>query len=116
MTAPLALAAVGVFLSILAIFLVRTEEGADQGKLISALSRGLYVSSIGIGVVAIPILYILEIPNMWPVFISILVGLVVGFIVTYSPIVNPWVPAFAFFTSVIIAIGGTLIFGGHKDS
>jgi K(+)-stimulated pyrophosphate-energized sodium pump len=79
--APMVLAAVGVFLSIMAIYLVRTEEGADQGKLISALSRGLYVSSVGIALLAIPILYILEIPNMWPVFISILVGLVVGVII-----------------------------------
>ncbi len=83
-TAPMALAAVGVFLSILAIYLVRTEEGADQGKLIGALSRGLYVSSVGIAVLAIPILYILDIPNMWPVFISILMGLVVGIVIGKS--------------------------------
>lgn len=83
-TAPMALAAVGVFLSILAIYLVRTEEGADQGKLISALSRGLYVSSVGIAVLSIPILYILDIPNMWPVFISIIVGLVVGMVIGKS--------------------------------
>ncbi|HRQ40977.1 MAG TPA: sodium-translocating pyrophosphatase [Chloroflexota bacterium] len=83
-TAPMALAAVGVFLSILAIYLVRTEEGADQGKLIAALSRGLYVSSVGIAVLAIPILYILDIPNMWPVFISIIVGLVVGVVIGKS--------------------------------
>lgn len=83
-TAPMALAAVGVFLSILAIYLVRTEEGADQGKLIGALSRALYVSSIGIAVVALPILYILDIPNMWPVFISIVVGLIVGVVIGKS--------------------------------
>lgn len=80
-TAPMALAAVGVFLSIMAIYLVRTEEGADQGKLISALSRGLYVSSVGIALLAIPILYILDIPNMWQVFTSIMVGLIVGVII-----------------------------------
>ncbi|GIK56393.1 MAG: putative K(+)-stimulated pyrophosphate-energized sodium pump [Chloroflexota bacterium] len=83
-TAPMALAAVGVFLSILAIYLVRTEEGADQGKLIGALSRGLYVSSVGIAVLAIPILYILDIPNIWPVFISIIVGLAVGMVIGKS--------------------------------
>ncbi|MBX3056744.1 MAG: sodium-translocating pyrophosphatase [Anaerolineae bacterium] len=83
-TAPMALAAVGVFLSILAIYLVRTEEGADQGKLIGALSRGLYVSSVGIAVLAIPILYILDIPNMWAVFVSIIVGLVVGVVIGKS--------------------------------
>ncbi len=80
-TAPMALAAVGVFLSIMAIYLVRTEEGADQGQLIRALSRGLYVSSVGIALLAIPILYILDIPNMWQVFTSIMVGLIVGVII-----------------------------------
>ncbi|MCP4362046.1 MAG: sodium-translocating pyrophosphatase [Chloroflexi bacterium] len=83
-TAPIALAAVGVFLSIMAIYLVRTEEGASQGKLIAALSRGLYASSIGIAILAIPIVYILDLPNKWPVWISIVTGLIVGIIVGKS--------------------------------
>lgn len=80
-SAPIALAAVGVFLSILAIYLVRTEEGANQGQLINALSRGLYVSSVGIAILALPILYILQVPNIGPVWFSIVVGLVVGVII-----------------------------------
>lgn len=81
MSAPLVLAAVGVFLSIMAVYLVRTEEGASQGKLISALNRGLYASSVGIAILAIPVLYILELPNMWAVWVSILTGLIVGMLV-----------------------------------
>ena len=76
--APLVIAAVGVFLSILAVFLVRTEEDANQGQLIRALNRGLYVSSIGIWILSLPILYILEIPNYWQVWIAISAGLLVG--------------------------------------
>lgn len=83
-TAPLVLAAVGVFLSIMAIYLVRTEEGADQGKLIGALSRGLYVSSVGIALLALPILYMLQLPNIWPIWFSILIGLIVGMVVGKS--------------------------------
>ncbi len=77
-SAPLVLAAIGVVLSILGVFLVRTEEGADQEKLIGALNRGLYVSSVGIAILSLPVLYVLRLPNMWQVWISILIGLVVG--------------------------------------
>ncbi|HIP70831.1 MAG TPA: sodium-translocating pyrophosphatase, partial [Anaerolineae bacterium] len=77
-SAPLVLAAIGVVLSIIGVFLVRTEEGADQEKLIGALNRGLYVSSVGIAVLAVPILYALQIPNKWQVWISIVTGLLVG--------------------------------------
>lgn len=78
MSAPLVLAAVGVFLSIMAVYLVRTEEGASQGQLIRALNRGLYVSSIGIWLLALPIVYILELPNFLEVWIAITAGLLVG--------------------------------------
>lgn len=80
-TAPLVLAAVGVFLSIISIYLVRADEGASQKKLIGAMSRGLYISSVGIAILAIPIFYILELPNLWAVWFSVLIGLVVGIII-----------------------------------
>ncbi|MCP4429262.1 MAG: sodium-translocating pyrophosphatase [Chloroflexi bacterium] len=80
-SAPLVIAAIGVALSILGVYLVRTEEGASQEKLIGALSRGLYGSSIGIAVLSLPVVYILELPNAIPVWISILTGLVVGIII-----------------------------------
>ncbi|MCA9969394.1 MAG: sodium-translocating pyrophosphatase [Anaerolineales bacterium] len=80
-SAPMVLAAIGVALSILGVYLVRAQEGASQAQLINALSRGLYGSSIGIAVLALPVVYILELPNAVAVWISILVGLVVGIIV-----------------------------------
>jgi K(+)-stimulated pyrophosphate-energized sodium pump len=81
LSAPIVLAAVGVVLSILAIYLVRADEDAGQAKLIGALSRGLYVSSIGIAVLALPILYFLELPNWWQVWVAVISGLVVGIVV-----------------------------------
>ncbi len=81
MSAPLVLAAVGVFLSIMAVYLVRTEEGASQGQLIRALNRGLYVSSIGIAILAGPIVYVLGLPNWERVWVAIGAGLIVGMIV-----------------------------------
>ncbi|MCA9921271.1 MAG: sodium/proton-translocating pyrophosphatase, partial [Anaerolineales bacterium] len=47
LSAPVVLAAVGVILSIMAIYLVRADDGASQTQLIAALNRGLYGSSIG---------------------------------------------------------------------
>ncbi|MBK8988570.1 MAG: sodium-translocating pyrophosphatase [Chloroflexi bacterium] len=81
LSAPIALAAVGVVLSIMAIYLVRADEGASQVELIGALSRGLYGSSIGIAVLALPILYVLGLPNWWQVWTAVIIGLIVGIIV-----------------------------------
>jgi K(+)-stimulated pyrophosphate-energized sodium pump len=79
--APVVIAAVGVVLSIIGIFLVRSSEDADQGQLINALSRGLYGSSIGIAILSIPVVFILDLPNKWAVWGAIITGLVVGIIV-----------------------------------
>lgn len=81
LSAPIALAAVGVALSIMAVYLVRANEGASQAQLIGALSRGLYGSSIGIAILALPILYVLDLPNWLQVWIAVLTGLIVGIIV-----------------------------------
>ena len=84
LSAPIAVAAIGIVLSILGVYLVRAREGADQGELISALSRGLYGSSLGIAVLSLPILYLLDLPNKWAVWVSILVGLIVGLVIGRS--------------------------------
>jgi K(+)-stimulated pyrophosphate-energized sodium pump len=76
--APIAVAALGVFLSIAAVFLVRASEDASQGQLIGALNRGLYASSLGIAILTLPLLYVLDLPNWFAVWITIVVGLVVG--------------------------------------
>lgn len=80
-TAPVILAAVGVVLSIIAIYMVRADDTATQAQLIAALSRGLYGSSIGIAVLAAPLFYLLELPNWVNIWIAVLTGLVVGIVV-----------------------------------
>ncbi len=82
--APLSLAGIGVVLSIIGVFLVRTEDGASQEKLIGALNKGFYFSSIGIAILALPLLYLLGLPNYWAVWVAVLTGLVVGVIVGKS--------------------------------
>jgi K(+)-stimulated pyrophosphate-energized sodium pump len=49
---PMVLAGLGIGLSIMGIFLVRTEEGASQKNLLEALSRGINGSSMGVAAVA----------------------------------------------------------------
>jgi K(+)-stimulated pyrophosphate-energized sodium pump len=77
-TAPIVLAALGVILSIVALYVVRSHEGASQGELIGALSRGLYVSSAGIGLLSLPVFYFVGLPNWFSIWIVVLTGLVVG--------------------------------------
>ncbi|RME81975.1 MAG: sodium-translocating pyrophosphatase, partial [Caldilineae bacterium] len=84
LAAPLALAGIGVILSIIGIFLVKTEEGASMGELMGALNVGIYGSSLGIAVLALPILYLLKLPNWWQVFIALVTGLVVGLVIGKS--------------------------------
>lgn len=81
LSAPIALASVGVVLSIMAVYLVRAKEGASQSELIGALGRGLYGSSIGIAIIALPIMYILKLPNWWQVWVAVVTGLIVGIVV-----------------------------------
>ncbi|MCP5100288.1 MAG: sodium/proton-translocating pyrophosphatase, partial [Chloroflexi bacterium] len=81
LAAPVILASVGVFLSIMAIYMVRADDDASQTKLIGALSRGLYGSSIGIAVLAYPVLWVLDLPNYKSVWVSVLTGLIVGIVV-----------------------------------
>ncbi len=76
--APMLIAAVGIVLSILGIFMVRTKEGATQKQLMASLNRGVNFSSILIAVFAFIILWFLEIPNHVGIWGSMIAGLVAG--------------------------------------
>ncbi|MDR3253141.1 MAG: sodium-translocating pyrophosphatase [Tannerella sp.] len=79
--APMLIAAVGVVLSIIGIFLVRTQEGAKMKQLLAALGRGVNISSLLIAILTFVIFYLLEIENWVGVSFSVIVGLVAGFII-----------------------------------
>ncbi len=79
--APMLIAAIGIVLSILGIYLVKTKEGASQKLLLGALGRGVNVSSVLILVFSFIILKVLEIENVWGVWASIVTGLVVGIVI-----------------------------------
>lgn len=76
--APMLIAAIGIILSILGIFMVRTKEGASQKQLLAALGRGVNISSFFIAVFSFLILWYLDLPNYTGIWGSMVIGLVAG--------------------------------------
>ena len=79
--APMVIAAVGVFLSLLGIFLVRTKEGATMKDLLRSLSLGTNVSALLIAAATFGILYLLGIENWLGLSFSVISGLTAGVII-----------------------------------
>ena len=82
--APMLIAAVGIILSVIGVYLVKTKEGAGMKQLLRSLSVGTNVSSALIAVATFGILYVLGIPNWAWVSCSVIVGLVAGIIIGQS--------------------------------
>ena len=85
--APMLIAAVGVLLSIIGIFLVKTKEGAGMKQLLGALSRGTNTAAILIAAATFGIfawLFGTETNQWWHVSMSVVVGLLAGVIIGKS--------------------------------
>ena len=88
---PMSIAAVGIFLSVLGIFMVRTEEDATQKNLLKALGRGINASTVLVAIVAVFLAWWLmpgtsetQISASIPipgVAVSIVVGLLAGWLI-----------------------------------
>ena len=79
--APMIIAAVGVVLSIIGIYVVRTKEGAGMNDLLKSLGRGTNLSSILIAGATFGIMYLLGMDNWWGFSLSVVVGLAAGVII-----------------------------------
>ncbi|CDA94115.1 putative K(+)-stimulated pyrophosphate-energized sodium pump [Prevotella sp. CAG:1320] len=79
--APMLIAAVGIFLSLLGIFMVRTKDGASMKQLLGSLSRGTNVSAALIAVATFAILYWLGMDNWLGLSFSVITGLTAGVII-----------------------------------
>ena len=79
--APMLIAAIGIVLSIIGIFLVRTKEGASMRQLLRSLGVGVNFSSLLIAVSTFGILYLLEIQNWLGLSFSVITGLIAGIII-----------------------------------
>lgn len=79
--APMCIAAVGVVLSILGIYAVRTKDGAGLMQLLKSLSVGTNLSAVLIAASTFGIFYILGFNNWWQLSLSVLSGLIAGVII-----------------------------------
>ncbi|HBG58531.1 MAG TPA: sodium-translocating pyrophosphatase [Porphyromonadaceae bacterium] len=79
--APMIIAAIGVFLSILGIFLVSTKEDATVKQLMNSLNRGVNVSALLIAASTFGILYLLGFSNWAGLSFSVIAGLLAGIVI-----------------------------------
>jgi inorganic pyrophosphatase/K(+)-stimulated pyrophosphate-energized sodium pump len=88
LTAPMALAGIGILLSIVGIWLVRTKEDATMGQLLNALRVGIYGSSLLIALAALLICWLLlgGVPGVkwYGIWGAIMAGLVAGNVIGYA--------------------------------
>lgn len=82
--APILIAAIGIFLSIIGIFAVRTKEDAKMKDLLKSLSLGTNLSSVLIVCATFIILWLLGITNWWQISCSVVIGLIVGIVIGQS--------------------------------
>ena len=82
--APMLIAAVGILLSIIGIFSVRTREDAKMKDLLRSLSFGTNLSSVLIVFATFGILWALQLENWAFIGGSVIVGLLVGIVIGRS--------------------------------
>ena len=79
--APMIIAAVGVILSVIGIYTVRTREGAGMSQLLKSLGFGTNLSAALIAVATFGVLYLLDLPNWIGLSFSVIIGLLAGVII-----------------------------------
>ncbi len=79
--APMLIAAVGVVLSVIGIYLVKTKENAGMTQLLNSLSLGTNFAAVCIAVLSFVILYLLGLQNWLGISFSVVVGLLAGVII-----------------------------------
>ena len=82
--APMLIAAVGIILSIIGIFSVRTKEDAKMKDLLNSLAFGTNLSSVLIVVATFLVLWLLKLDNWMWISCSVVVGLIVGIVIGRS--------------------------------
>jgi len=82
--APMLISAVGILLSIVGIFSVRTKEDAGIKQLLNALAVGTNLSSVLIVFATFGILYLLGLDNWFNISCSVIVGLLIGIVIGRS--------------------------------
>ena len=78
--APMILAGIGVFCSIVGVYMVRTREGAGQKELMRALNRGIWIGSALVVGGAFATIYLLglDLGIFWAMVVGLAAGLLIG--------------------------------------
>jgi K(+)-stimulated pyrophosphate-energized sodium pump len=79
--APMLIAAVGILLSVIGIFMVRTRNGASMKELLRSLGLGTNTSALLIAIATFFILYFIGIENWLGISFSVISGLVAGVVI-----------------------------------
>ena len=79
--APMLIAALGVVLSVVSIFTVRTKEGADMGRLLKSMGAGTNLAAVLSGLATFLVFYVLGFDNWWQLSCSVISGLLAGVII-----------------------------------
>jgi len=91
--APMALAGLGIFCSLVGIFVVRAKENASFSELLKGLHKGVYVASFLIAILCGGLFWFLfkdvtpeQVPGFvwWGPWASIITGLVSGLVIAYA--------------------------------
>lgn len=84
MAVPMILAALGIVMSIVGTFFVRTGESIDQKQLLKALGRGTNLSAIAIAVIALPVVWFVLGKENLGLYVAIVSGLLAGVLIGKS--------------------------------
>ncbi|MBU2491608.1 MAG: sodium-translocating pyrophosphatase [Bacteroidetes bacterium] len=82
--APMLVAAIGILLSILGIFVVKAKDNATQKELLNALSKSINYSSVLIVVFSFFLIQYLELENTYGIWAAVVVGLLTGIVIGKS--------------------------------
>ncbi|MDR3118614.1 MAG: sodium-translocating pyrophosphatase [Mediterranea sp.] len=82
--APMLIAAIGILLSVIGIFSVRTKENATMKDLLGALGFGTNLSSVLIVAATFPALWLLQLDNWLGISCAVVAGLAVGLVIGRS--------------------------------
>ena len=80
---PMCIAAVGIFLSIIGIYLVKSDDDASQSALLKTLGKGINTSTVLVAVSAVLLTNWIMGAEYWMISLSVIVGLAAGWVIGF---------------------------------
>lgn len=80
---PMCIAAVGIFLSIIGIYLIKSDDDASQSALLKALGKGINTSTVLVAVASVLLANWIMGSEYWMISLSVIVGLGAGWVIGF---------------------------------